>query len=390
MKKINLETVLLQHLPEDIQLLFKFEVFDNTVISWIFAFCVLFVFIAMRKSISKIIIKPLSVIEEKATTKLAEYTSKIHSVIEKPLELAIMLLGIYISSFFLAESKQLEEFLTHLYRSFIIVILTWVFYRAVDIFRGIIEENTARLSYELGSSLIKLISTILKVFMVIMSMIAVMNEWGFNTTQIIAAFSVLSVGISISAQDTIKNFWASLVLFFDKPFKVGDWITISGVDGVVEDIGIRSTKVRTFEKSVITVPNGVMANANIQNWDRRPKRRVKMNLGLSYSTTPEQIEQILNDIRTYLKNNDKIHQEQILIYFTEFGDSSLNIMCYFFTKSTVWAEWLEAREEAYLEFMKIVKRNGSSIAFPSQSIYIESIPKELKGLSMKPDEKIAL
>jgi len=390
MEKINLETVLLQHLPEDIQLLFKFEVFDNTVISWIFAFCVLFVFVAMRKSISKIIIKPLSVIEEKATTKLAEYTSKIHSVIEKPLELAIMLLGIYISSFFLAESKQLEEFLTHLYRSFIIVILTWVFYRAVDIFRGIIEENTARLSYELGSSLIKLISTILKVFMVIMSMIAVMNEWGFNTTQIIAAFSVLSVGISISAQDTIKNFWASLVLFFDKPFKVGDWITISGVDGVVEDIGIRSTKVRTFEKSVITVPNGVMANANIQNWDRRPKRRVKMNLGLSYSTTPEQIEQILNDIRTYLKNNDKIHQEQILIYFTEFGDSSLNIMCYFFTKSTVWAEWLEAREEAYLEFMKIVKRNGSSIAFPSQSVYIESIPEELKGLSMKPDEKIAL
>lgn len=386
-QKFDLQSIIIEHLPQKLHFIFDFQLFDNTLLSWIFAFLIIFLFIFIRKFLARTLVKPLEALEHSTNEHLRLYADKLHKIISKPLELTIILLGVYISSFFLAESKDLEALLTHLYRSFIIIILTWILYRATDTVRAIVEENIIRLNYDLGASLTKLVSTILKVFMVVMAMIAVMNEWGFNTTQIIAAFSVLSVGASISAQDTIKNFWASLVLFFDKPFKIGDWIELSGINGIVEEIGIRSTRIRTFEKSLITVPNGTVANANIQNWDKRPKRRVKMNLGLTYSTSPEQMEAILNDIRNYLKSNDKIHQEQILVYFTEFGDSSLNIMCYYFTKSIIWAEWLAAREETYLEFIRIVQRNGSSVAFPSQSVYIESVPEELRGLDMKGSEK---
>lgn len=383
LESTNIESVLLKYLPKDMHFIFTFKILDNSFLSWVFAIFVIFLFIFARKTVSNIILKPLESLEKRLNSTIATYISNFCHIIKKPLEITTVFLGVYISSFILVESASLERLFTHLYRSFIIVILTWIFYRATDIIRTIADENIAKLNYELGSSLLKLLSTLFKLFLVVMGAIAVMNEWGFNTTQIIAAFSVLSVGISISAQDTIKNFWASLVLFFDKPFKLGDWITISGVDGVVEDIGIRSTKIRTFEKSLITVPNSVMANSNIQNWDRRPKRRVKMNLGLSYSTTTEQLKKILDDIRAYLRSNNKIDQEQILVYFTEFGSSSLNIMCYYFTKSIVWEEWLAAREETYLEFIRIVERNGATIAFPSQSIYIESIPDELNSALSK-------
>ena len=125
----------------------------------------------------------------------------------------------------------------------------------------------------------------------------------------------------------------------------------------------------------MSVPNAVIANSAITNWSKMGKRRIKMRLGLTYSTDATQMENILKDLRQMLKSHPDVHQDTVMVYFDKFEDSSLSLFCYFFTTTTVWAEYLRAKENINLKMMKIVEQNGASFAFPSQSVYVESMPK---------------
>jgi MscS family membrane protein len=183
------------------------------------------------------------------------------------------------------------------------------------------------------------------------------------------------MAFALAAKDTAANLFGSLVIFSDKPFKKGDWILTPNVEGTIESIGIRSTRVRTFAQALVSVPNAVMANSAITNWSEMGKRRIKMRLGLTYSTNTTQMENILKDLREMLKNHSDVHQDTIMVHFDEFQDSSLSLFCYFFTTTTVWSEFLEVRENINLKIMKIVEQNGAAFAFPSQSVYVESMPK---------------
>jgi MscS family membrane protein len=188
----------------------------------------------------------------------------------------------------------------------------------------------------------------------------------------LASLGLVGMAIALAAKDTVANLFGSLVIFSDKPFKIGDWIKTSNAEGIVEAVGIRSTKIRTFAQALISVPNASLANNEILNWSKMGKRRIKMDLGLTYGTTTKQMNAILRDIRDMLQDDIQVHQETIHIYFTDFNDSSLGIFCYFFTKSTNWAEYMRVREEINLKIMRIVEKNDSSFAFPTQSIYIEN------------------
>jgi len=189
----------------------------------------------------------------------------------------------------------------------------------------------------------------------------------------LASLGLIGMAFALAAKDTAANLFGSLVIFTDRPFKIGDWIKTPIVEGTIEEIGIRSTRVRTFAQALVTVPNAVLANSAILNWSRMGKRRIKMRIGLTYSTTRQKLQTILNDIRQMLKNHKDVHQGTIMIYFDKFEDSSLSIFCYFFTTTTVWEEYLKAREDINLKIMKIIEDNEAEFAFPSQSIYIEKM-----------------
>jgi MscS family membrane protein len=162
--------------------------------------------------------------------------------------------------------------------------------------------------------------------------------------------------------------------------KIGEWIKVGNIEGIVEDIGIRTTKIRTFEKGLITVPNSYIANNPLENFSRRNVRRVKMKIGVVYSTSKENLQKIVEEIRNLINTHPKVAKDQtIAIYFDEFGDSSLNIFIYFYTNTANWLEWFEIKEEIQYKIIDIVERNGSSFAFPSRSIYIEEIPQEVKN-----------
>jgi MscS family membrane protein len=167
----------------------------------------------------------------------------------------------------------------------------------------------------------------------------------------------------------------------DKPFQVGDWIEFSGGEGTVEEIGLRTTRIRTFANSLITVPNAAFTTDPVNNWSKMQKRRIKMSIGVTYGSSSQNIKKLLEDLRAVIASNDKIRNDFYLVNFDNFGPSSLDIFIYCFTVTTTWADFLQVKEEFLFQIMNAVEKQGLSFAFPTQSIHVESLPGEANGLS---------
>jgi MscS family membrane protein len=176
----------------------------------------------------------------------------------------------------------------------------------------------------------------------------------------------------MGSQDSVANLVGTLNILTDRPYKVGDWITVGGtIDGDVEEIGFRSTKIRMFDKTLMSVPNGKLAGETIKNWSRMPKRRIKMTLGLSYDTSASQMREALKDIEKILEEDEGVDQEYKLVQFTDYGASSLDVFLYYFSKSTVWKEYLDTRERVNLKIMDKVEELGLEFAFPTQTLHLK-------------------
>lgn len=296
-------------------------------------------------------------------------------VLETPLKLSFILFGFILAKEWL-KIEGIEPFLNSTVKSFIIFIIFLILYRALDKSSKIVSKFSKKFGKRLGADIENFIIKTLRIIIIIIGIMSVLSEWGINVSAFVASLGLVGMALALAAKDTAANLFGSLVIFTDRPFKIGDWVLTPNVEGIVEEIGIRSTKVRTFAQALVHVPNAIIANTAITNWSRMGKRRIKMRLGLTYSTKTTQMETILQELREMLKNHKDIHPDQIMVNFDEFEGSALSIFCYFFTTTTVWAEYLKVREDVNLKMMKIVEKNGASFAFPSQSLYIESMPKD--------------
>lgn len=218
-----------------------------------------------------------------------------------------------------------------------------------------------------------------RVFRVIvwsLGILMVIQFLGYSVTAIVASLGIGGAAIAFASQDTIANVFGSMKVLIDRPFTLGDWIKSSdgSIEGVVEDIGFLSTRIRTFADTQITVPNNKIANLAIENFNRMTKRRIYTNIGLTYETTTRQIQRIGPRMKQYLMAHAEIDDELIFVNFTSFNTSSLDIMVYFFTKTTAWGDWLRIREEIYLEFMRIIESEGAQIAVPARQLHFQQPP----------------
>jgi len=343
-------------------------IFNNSVAVWLISLTLFLAVYIFRFALVKVIEGSL-----KSFTSLTKTTvdDQIVEVIEKPIRSMILLFAFYISFSILDVDKEFELIFNNFLQSLAILLFTWLILRTITIFSANILQLSHHLKSDIAESLAKLLITIAKTTIIVISAIIILSQWGFNVSGFIASLGLVGMAFALAAKDTASNLFGSIVIFSDRPFKIGDWIKTPEVEGTIEEIGMRSTKVRTFAQALVSVPNGVLANSAILNWSKMQKRRIKMKLGLTYSTTASQMQNILSEIRHYLQENENIHPETIYIYFTDFNDSSLDIFCYFFTNTTNWSEYMAVREEVNLELMKIIENNNTSFAFPSQSIYIE-------------------
>ncbi len=330
-----------------------------------------FLILGLRKIFTKIVLATLQRLAKNTDT----YTDdKVISALKEPIRFAFVIIALHV--FFLLIFKE-PPFIVKVLDTMILYAIFWAGLNIMEALRGLIYKTTARFNKDLSKEMGNFILTILKILIGGIGLGAMLQVWGVNVTALIASLGLGGLAFALAAKDTASNLFGSFALLADKSIRIGEWVKIGSVEGVVEDVGMRTTKIRSFQKSLITVPNQVVANTPIENFSRRGSRRIKMDIGLTYGTSSGQITKIVSDIKSMLQENEGIAQnESLMVNFTAFGDSALDIFIYAFTHTANWAKYLEIREDIHLRIMQIVEENGSGFAFPSQSIYVESLPSE--------------
>ncbi len=301
------------------------------------------------------------------------YDEKVISALKAPVRFAFIVIG---ANVFFSLIFYETETIKHILNTLVIFTIFWSILAIMNALRGLFHAGTAKFNPDLAKEMGDFILTISKVIVVGVGLGAMLQVWGINVTALVASLGLGGLAFALAAKDTASNLFGSFALLADKSIRIGEWIKVGGVEGVIEDIGMRTTKIRSFQKSLITVPNQIVSNSHIENFSRRGIRRIKLSIGLTYSTTGEQVNSIVQEIKYMLKNHKDISsKDTLLVNFDKFGDSSLDIFIYAFSNTANWARYMDIKEDVYLKIMKIVEENNSSFAFPSQSIYMEKETK---------------
>lgn len=324
---------------------------------------------AMRAYLLARVLKPFEKIAGRTDT---EIDDRIISETRRPLGWLINVLGVYLAVMILQLPPGLQAGVILILHTVGVVFVAWMLYNAVEVVSIALDRFTERTDSQMDDHLVPLVRKILRISIIIVTIITIIQQWGYDVTSLIAGLGLGGLAFALAAQQTLANLFGSLMIFTDRPFTLGDWIKTSHGEGVVEEIGLRSTKIRTFTKSLISVPNADIASAPVENFAYMNLRRLKTTIGLTYSTTPEQVEYIVEGIKDLIRAEEGMYQEAFYVNFVEFGGSSLDIMIYAFTETTNWGEFLAIRQRFYLNIMKLVHSAGSDFAFPSQSLYLET------------------
>ena len=194
---------------------------------------------------------------------------------------------------------------------------------------------------------------------------------GINLNALIAGLGIGGVIITLAAQDTAKNLFGGLVIFLDKPFTVGDWIEMSPFEGTVEDITFRSTRIRTFENSVVNIPNSIISESSVINWSKMEKRRYKTNLCIQLDTPLEKLEKLQARIREMLQEKEGIYDESIIVKFDEIKDNGINILVCSYTDSVDYLSYLAEKENINCKIMKIIREENIELAYDTKTVYVK-------------------
>lgn len=241
---------------------------------------------------------------------------------------------------------------------------TWVLLRVIEFFSLVFMHRAHQTETKLDNQLVPFIRDLLKLITGIMSVFFIMSAvFNVNVATLVAGLGIGGLAVALAAKESIENLIASFTIFFDKPFVIGDIVHVGSVTGKVESIGFRSTRLRTAEKSFVTVPNKKMIDAELENQSERQERRAYFIIGLSYGTSNEQVKNIIKEIKQVLDNHKMIETGSV-VRFNDFGATALNILVQYYVRTNDWEDYLEVREEINFRIMEIVQANGVIFAFP--------------------------
>ena len=349
------------------------------------SFAIVLLTVILRSLVTRVFFSGL----KKAASKTRfEYDDRLIDALEKPVSSFLLILGLFLAVGVLPVDPVWREVLTTGFRVLSVVILFWALFRLSDVLVDIMTRLSARTGSDSFRGFGDLVKKSLRVFIALVGAVMVIDNLGYNIGGLIATLGIGGAAFAFAAKDTIANFYGSIALALDRPFRVGDWIKVGDqVDGDVEEIGLRSTKVRTFPKTVVSIPNAVLANEIIDNQTRMPKRRVKQVVGVTYETSPDTMEALTAAIRKLLEEDEGVHNEFMLVNWTDFGGSSLDILVYYFTTTVKWADYLAVRQRINVKIARTVADHGSSVAFPTRTLYLEGdVARRLAGDRDLPDD----
>jgi len=332
----------------------------------IVAFLLFGFFLLLRRVFGLFVIKVLKKFFDKTKNTLDDKSIKI---LLGPISFLFIIIGF---NAFLSMLDIETTLSARISKSLIIFDIFWLLYYLIDLFKHLFSLFTTHYSQRLSQEISKFLTRIFKITVILVGLMSLFQAWDINVSGFVASLGLGGLAFALAAKDAAANIFGSIAIIADKAISVGEWIKVDGVEGVVMDIGMRTTKIKSFENAIITMPNQIIANTKIINYSRRHERRIKARIGLTYATSSQQMQDILKDIKTMLKNNKGVSQKSTMIVnFERFDDSALTIFLYFFANTANWEKYLQIKEELNLNIIKIVENHGASFAFPSQTIYLE-------------------
>ncbi|MEE8143680.1 MAG: mechanosensitive ion channel family protein, partial [Planctomycetota bacterium] len=249
-------------------------------------------------------------------------------------------------------------------------------YRLADLAGARLEDAASRTESKLDDQLAPMARKCLKVLITVGAVLFVLDNLEVDILSFVAGLGVIGIGVGLAARDTFANLFGSLTVFTDKPFQVGDWVIIGGVEGTVDEIGFRSTRVRTFYNSLVSVPNSKLVDTAIDNMGARRWRRYRTILSICYDTPAEKIEAFCAGIRRIVEASSVMRQDYYMVFLNDFGPSSLDILVYVFFDVPDWGAELAARQNFMLEIIRLAEKLGVGFAFPTQTVHLESTPEK--------------
>ena len=348
-------------------------VFGINATDIIVSLVIFLLFYLLRRLIARFILNRLSRIVSKTSNQIDD---AVIEVLDGPLKFLPVVLGFFIASSYLDVSDNNQDFLDLLNRSLITIFIFWLLHQLIIPFSFVIKNFESKISKPLVDWTLKG----LKILVIVLGAVAILELWGIRVGPVIAGLGLFGVAVALGAQDLFKNLISGIMILMEKRFTVGDVILVSGeVEGVVEQIGFRSTLVRRFDSTPVMVPNYKFAEQSVTNYTRRHHRRIRWLIGLEYRTTIDQLKKIRDEINTLIEKDDNFAKNQNASFYVRidsFSDSSIDMLVQTFTVTNDWAEFLKIKENLAVKIIEIVENNEAGFAFPSQSLYVEKLTDE--------------
>ena len=343
----------------------EYELWGNTLESWGISILIIVGAVVVVKLISLFSRKVLKPFITRTPNHL---DNVIYYSLESPIKFAVMLLGIWIAIHRLVYPDNFVKTIDNAYRILIVLDITWVFARLIG---GLLEIYLGKESTGQTHKMMPIIKRTALVLVWIIGIVMALSNIGVNISALLGTLGIGGIAFALAAQDTVKNIFGAFTIFTDKPFNIGDTIRVDSFEGTVIDVGARSTKIMDYDKRIITFPNYKITDANIINISSEPRRRVVLNLGLTYDTTPEKMKEALDILKAIPGRVENVssNPSDTTAVFTNYADSALVIMYIYFIEKQ--GDILGVTSNMNMEILSSFNKAGLEFAFPTQTVYIQ-------------------
>lgn len=341
---------------------------NDQLINTLIALGIFLIFLIVRKLFIKYVYQFILKISRRSPT---TFFTQFLLAFERPLQWLFVIVGLYIAVDYFPYLSQTNLLFSRIIQSSIVIMAAWGLFNlagATPLFFSRLNEHT---NVKLDEIVIPFILKGLRLVIIAIAISVIAQIFSYPIGGFIAGLGLGGLAFALAAQDALANLFGGFVIITERPFSIDDWIETPSVEGTVEDITFRSTKIRTFAQGIVTVPNSTLANEAITNWSEMGKRRVYSTFVVTYETPLDQVKQAIEKINHYLRTHDDVHPETIFVAFDEFHENGIEIMVYFFTKTTNWGEYVEIKEAIYFHIMDILASENVTIAIPSRRLYTE-------------------
>lgn len=339
------------------------------IIDILIAIAIILFFRIFSSTISYIIIRMFK-FKTKNTKKIKE------SAFYSPLRIFFIILGFYIAILFLQKPLNINKDVMNIVTKIFEIVSVIAFAKGIsESFTpksSLVKKMKDRMNKDVEDSMFDFMLKVIRAIIYIVAGFIVITLLGVNLNGLVAGLGIGGVIVTLAAQDTAKNLFGGLVIFLDKPFVVGDWIQMDNYEGTVEDITFRSTRVRTFENSLVNIPNSIISNSSIINWSKMEKRRYKTNLCIQIDTPLEKLEKFKTRVEEMLQEKEGIYDESIIVKFDEINDNGINVLVCSYTDSVDYPSYLAEKENINYKIMKILREENIELAYDTKTVYIKN------------------